>query len=506
MRGDPLTAAARSGADQPLGQVTLDLVEPDALLRHGVALADGDGLVLEGVEVDRDAERGADLVLAAVAAADGAGVVELDVPVLAQLRGEVLRLGAQIRIARQRQHRRLDRGEPAIEAQHGALVDATLRVGCLVLAVGVDEERHERTRQTRCRLDDVRGVPLVGGLVEEAQVGTRVLRVRRQVEVGAVGDALELAPFAALEVEAVLDVDGALGVVGQLVLRVLVQAQVVLVDAESGVPVHPVVDPVLVPLLVLARLDEELHLHLLELAGPEDAVARGDLVAEALAGLADAERRLLARRGEHVGEVHEDALRGLGTQVVQPLLALDRAEIGLEHHVEVAGLGPLALGAAVGAGDLRHRNSVGIVELVLLGVRLLQVILAVALVTAQALDERIVEDPDMTRGHPHLTRQDHRRVQSDDVLAAGDHVAPPLLLDVLLELHAERPVVPGRPRTAVDLTAGIDQAPALGQVGDGIDLGFRCHSDSLHLRCGVSQRASTRKPIAPVGGAERRAG
>ena len=56
-------------------------------------------------------------------------------------------------------------------------------------------------------------------------------------------------------------------------------------------------DPVLVPLLVGAGLDEELHLHLLELAGAEDEVARRDLVAERLADLADAERRLLARRG-----------------------------------------------------------------------------------------------------------------------------------------------------------------------------------------------------------------
>ena len=52
-----------------------------------------------------------------------------------------------------------------------------------------------------------------------------------------------------------------------------------------------VVDPVLVPLLVGARLAEELQLHLLELAGAEDEVARRDLVAEGLADLADAEGR-----------------------------------------------------------------------------------------------------------------------------------------------------------------------------------------------------------------------
>ncbi|BDZ46660.1 hypothetical protein GCM10025866_25690 [Naasia aerilata] len=70
----------------------------------------------------------------------------------------------------------------------------------------------------------------------------------------------------------------------------LVEAQVVRVDAEVDVPAEALVDPVLVPFLVGARLDEELHLHLLELAGAEDEVAGRDLVAEALPDLADAER------------------------------------------------------------------------------------------------------------------------------------------------------------------------------------------------------------------------
>ena len=44
---------------------------------HGVAVADGDGLVVEGVEVDSDAEGCADLVLATVAASDALGIVVL---------------------------------------------------------------------------------------------------------------------------------------------------------------------------------------------------------------------------------------------------------------------------------------------------------------------------------------------------------------------------------------------------------------------------------------------
>ena len=56
-------------------------------------MADGHRVVLEGVEVDSDAERRTDLVLATVAATDGAGVVKLDLPGLAQLGRERLGLG-----------------------------------------------------------------------------------------------------------------------------------------------------------------------------------------------------------------------------------------------------------------------------------------------------------------------------------------------------------------------------------------------------------------------------
>ena len=284
-------------------------------------------------------------------------------------------------------------------------------------------------------------------------------RVHAQVVVGAVRDALELAPLAALEAEAVLDVDGAGRVVAELLLRVLEEAQVLRRDAEVGVPAHALVDPVLVPLGVLAGLDEELHLHLLELAGPEDEVAGRDLVAEALADLADAERRLLARALLHVRVVDEDALRGLGPQVGQAALVLDRAEVGAEHPVEVAGRREGALVAAVGAGDLGQ----GLARR-----RLLEVVGAEALVARGALGERVGERRDVAGGLPDLAGQDHAGVEPDDVVAALDDRLPPLALDVVLQLDAERAVVPGGPQAAVDLAAGEHQSAPLGEADDGV--------------------------------------
>ncbi|CAN5192448.1 hypothetical protein BH23VER1_BH23VER1_11980 [soil metagenome] len=63
---------ARARSDDLWQQVSEEPVDRDPLLRHGVALADGDEPFLfrtvfpDGVEVDGDAERGAGLVLTSV--------------------------------------------------------------------------------------------------------------------------------------------------------------------------------------------------------------------------------------------------------------------------------------------------------------------------------------------------------------------------------------------------------------------------------------------------------
>jgi hypothetical protein len=75
-----------------------------------------------------------------------------------------------------------------------------------------------------------------------------VLGVRLEVEVGAVGDALELRPA---DREQVLDVGGPGRVVAELVGVVLAQAQVVGADAELLVPAAALGLPVLVPLRAL---------------------------------------------------------------------------------------------------------------------------------------------------------------------------------------------------------------------------------------------------------------
>src|SRR5437588_263699 len=92
----------------------------------------------------------------------------------------------------------------------------------------------------------------------------------KQVEVSAVGDALQLAP-APREPE--LDVRGAGAVVAELAQLVFAQAQALGLDAEITVPGIPLVDPGAVGIGRLGGRHEILELHLLELARAVEEVA-----------------------------------------------------------------------------------------------------------------------------------------------------------------------------------------------------------------------------------------
>src|SRR6185503_8442169 len=132
------------------------------------------------------------------------------------------------------------------------------------------------------RLDDVREKPLVRLRIEVFEFLARVLLMVRQIEVGAVVDPLELVPA---EWELVLDVVGVFGVMRELIGTVLMPAQLLFPNPKFLDPRQPLRAPELEPLVLAARLHEELHLHLLELTGAENEIPWCNLVAERLADL-----------------------------------------------------------------------------------------------------------------------------------------------------------------------------------------------------------------------------
>ena len=179
---------------------------------------------------------------------------------------------------------------------------------------------------------------------------------------------------------------------------------------------------------------------------------------------------LLARRGHHVEEVHEDALRGLRAQVVQRALVLGRAEVRAQQAVEHPRLGPCAAWCrSSGTANVFRSTASGSGDLLALGELLPQVVLAEPLVARLALGQRVDERVEVAGGLPHVGGEDDRGVQTDDVVAGLHHRPPPLPADVLLQLDAERPVVPGGTAAAVDLGGREDDASALAEADEVVD-------------------------------------
>ena len=265
----------------------------------------------------------------------------------------------------------------------------------------------------------------------------------------------------------------------QLVVAVRAQAQHLGRDAVTDVPVEPFLAPVLVPAGAVGRRDEELHLHLLELAGPEDPVLRRDLVAERLADLGDAERRLLARRLQHVGEVDEHALRGLRTQVGDGRRLLDRSGVRLEHQVELAGLGERAVLAAARTG-----------------VRVVELVEAETVLAVGAVDQRVGEVGQVPADLPHLGRAQDGGVEQHDVVALLDHRPHPGLLDVAQHQRAEGPVVVGAAEAAVDLRRRVDEPAPLAQIHDLIEV-LRRHEGETTDGQGSPVRPPTQRTRTP---------
>src|SRR5262249_17582165 len=106
---------------------------------------------------------------------------------------------------------------------------------------------------------------------------------------------------------------------------------------------------------------------------------------------------------------------------------------------------------------------------------------AEALFALAAVDQRVGETGQVTGGLPHPGVHEDRAIDADDIIARLHHIAPPGVLDVALQLDADRTVIPAARQAAVDL-AGLEGEPAAlgqvhdllhrhgGHVGEGIDL------------------------------------
>ena len=371
-------------------------------------------------------------------------------------------------LLRERQHRALERRERRVQVKNGTHVVFRLVHDLFVVSVAEERERHAVAAERR--LDDVRHIVLVRFLVEVRKILAGRLLMALEIVVRAVGNAPQLAPVG--EREGIFDVSRGAGVERELRRLVVAQPEMLFLDAETQQPVLAVVFPVGKPFKVRAGLAEEFALHLLKLARAEREVARRDLVAERLADLADAERELPARRALDVREVDENALRGLRAEIAGRGRVLGNADGGFEHEVELADGRKVVL-AAHRADDVLVLGDKSVHLLKGHGVHVdLVVLLADELVGAVtraaglAVEQRVGKARNVAGRDPRLRVHDDGGVETDVIGALLHELLEPRLLDVVLELHAERTVVPGVGKAAVNFASGVDKAAVLAERYD----------------------------------------
>mmetsp|Transcript_25446 Transcript_25446/g.84160 ORF Transcript_25446/g.84160 Transcript_25446/m.84160 type:complete len:392 (+) Transcript_25446:484-1659(+) len=292
------------------------------------------------------------------------------------------------------------------------------------------------------------------------------------------------------------DVCTCTSIVRQLLLCVNVKVDQFLLHSDRQQPIPAVVNPFLVkggPGVIVGR-DEILDLHLLELARAEDEVARSDFIAKSFSNLSDTERNFSPCSLLHILEVDENALSRLRSQVGNRRSVAEGADLSLEHEVEGSRRSERSwlpscrrwhkrelLGCCLGhflqldrlelplclsllhhllrlllclllhRSRLHHRHASDHLSLFCLDFPEEQLIRPVPHLADLAVHHRVREAVDVSGRLPDGRRGDDRAVKTHHVVPSMNHVPPPRLLDVLLQLHTQRTIVVKPVETIVNL-------------------------------------------------------
>jgi hypothetical protein len=226
-------------------QVRYEISNRNAFLRHRITMANCDGLMIEGLKVNRHTEWCADLILASIPPANRLGLVVVTHEMRLQRLEDLTCFSLQFVLLGQRQHGNFVRGEPMVEAQYGTDLAVDL-----LFVVNRKQQRHHRSGCPGRWLDAMGRVALVGSLIEIVKLLTRMIHVLREVKVTTVSNTFKLTPTPR---EGELNVGSATRVVTQLVSIVGADTQHVGRNTSIEIPVVALLNPVLVSLGGLRR-------------------------------------------------------------------------------------------------------------------------------------------------------------------------------------------------------------------------------------------------------------
>ena len=170
------------------------LIDGHTNLLHSIAVAHGNGIVLKRIEVNRYAHGRADLVMAAVTLAYGAGIIVINHELLGKHAVNLARLVAQL-VLLQRQNCGFIRSDGGMQMQNVPHVAIFKRF----FIVSVAQEHQQHSFYANGRLYDIRHILFVGERIGIGKILTGLLGMCAQVEIGAARNAPKLAPVVPLE-------------------------------------------------------------------------------------------------------------------------------------------------------------------------------------------------------------------------------------------------------------------------------------------------------------------
>jgi hypothetical protein len=106
-----------------------------------------------------------------------------------------------------------------------------------------------------------------------------------------------------------------------------------------------------------------------------------------------------------------------------------------------------------------------------------ELVSAETFVASEAVHERVREVTHVARSLPNAGVQKNRAIETKHIMAAGDELLPPKILNVALEFHAIRTVVPSVGEAIVNFGARENESAALAEGDDVLEgiLDFLCH-------------------------------
>jgi len=258
------------------------------------------------------------------------------------------------------------------------------------------------------------------------------------------------------------------------------------------------------PIKLGTRFNKELHLHLFKLTHTEDKLTGNDFVTERLTNLSNTERYFHTTGLLHIQVIHENTLCRLWTEINLHRTVGSRTHFGSKHQVELTHFRPvlrtrnrtddfliqdnltkfiqiiiiqcfcktfvkriafslMLQHTCIGAAELCFIKSFSklfggfgnfLVDFIIVFSQLVlnQNIGTIAFLRVAVVNQGVIESVNVSRCLPDSRVHKNCRIDTHDIFVQQHHALPPILFDVILQLHSHLTVIIDSTQSVINIT------------------------------------------------------